>query len=236
MKELENRHIVEHDNKVITEKTDEIQAKLRIHLKKSEENDARFRYLQKRLIDAENPQEKKEIVTEIRNLSDFEFYSEDKYAFPEFEKRFLEYMSDLEEIRNNFKSDLITYDNHIYVTNLYYQYLKETFEKFYGEFRAEGDSISQKQKHLLPFSEFEKWLFYHANSLCYNEGIESPNYDDVNKMILTKPYGDGSLYPQNRIWQIVSEVGIIRFRAWRDYYCELAIIENKRQQFKNLSS
>jgi hypothetical protein len=236
MKELENRHIVEHDNKGITEKIIEIEAKLQIHLEKSEENDAKFHNLQERLINAENPEVKKQIITEIRKLSDLEFYPEERYAYSEFVKKFHEYMKDLVEIRQNFKSDLIAYDNHIYVTNLYNQYLKETFDKFFGEYKAGADSISQKLEHLLPFSEFEKWLFYHANSLCYREGIESPNYDDVNKMILTKPYGDGSLYPQNRIWQIVSEVGIIRFRAWRDYYCDLAIIENKRQQFKNLSS
>ncbi len=79
-------------------------------------------------------------------------------------------------------------------------------------------------------------FFHHAYSLCYHEGMETPDFHGVNDKIRSKPYGDSHLYPQNQIWQIVGVVATRHSKGWRDFFCDLVIIENRRKQSENTSS
>jgi len=112
--------------------------------------------------------------------------------------------------------------------------LNDKFDEFVKEFKKVTDKQARQSYSLMPFDEFEKWLFYHADSLCYHRGIESPDYEDVNNMIRTKPYGDSSLYSQNSIWQFVHGHGDNYSITHRDYCCELAIRRRELSKENNL--
>jgi hypothetical protein len=195
---------------------------LRLRLEESQKFMDRFRRIKELLAEIENPEDKERFSYMVQKLFDLHICKDDLYSFSDFENKYQQYMSDVMERYQNHKSDLIVDDNLIYALGLYRKYAKDAYEEFSEEFRKYGRH-SHILKYLLSISKFERCLYYHAYSLCVNQGIESPDYDDVNKMISTKPYGDSSLYPQNEIWQIVGFPGDNDQNAYRDYYCELAI-------------
>ena len=204
----------------------DLETELRLKLEKSQNFLARFQRLKERLSENENPDDKERISYMMQKLFDLQICKEDLYSFSDFEKKYHQYKLEVLEKYQNYKSDLITDDNLLYALGLYRKYAKDAFEEFSGEFRKCGKH-SYIQKYIPSYSKFEKCLYYHAHSLCYNRGIISPIYDDVNKMISIKPYGDSSLYPQNGIWQIVGFPGDSDHNAYRDYYCGLAIWKHK---------
>jgi hypothetical protein len=195
---------------------------LRLRLEESQKFMDRFRRIKELLAEIENLEDKERFSYMVQKLFDLHICKDDLYSFSDFERKYQEYMSDVMERYQNHKSDLIVDDNLIYALGLYRKYAKDAYEEFSEEFRKYGRH-SHILKYLLSISKFERCLYYHAYSLCVNQGIESPDYDDVNKMISTKPYGDSSLYPQNEIWQIVGFPGDNDQNAYRDYYCDLAI-------------
>ena len=195
---------------------------LRLRLEESQKFMDRFQRIKELLAEIENPEDKERFSYMIQKLFDLQIATDDLYSFFEFATKYQEYMSDVMGKYQNHKSELIADYNVLYVFGLYRKYVKDAFEEFSGEFRKCGKH-SYIQKYLLPYSKFEKCIFYHAHSLCYNRGIKSPNYDDVNKMISIKPYGDSSLYPQNEIWQIVGFPGDSDHNEYRDYYCGLVL-------------
>ncbi len=201
----------------------ELETELTLQLEKTQEFHVKFQKLQGKLSENENPERKEQILNEMQKLFDLQICKEDLYSFSDFEKKYQEYISDVINRYQNYRSDLITDDNLIYALGLYRKYAKDAYEEFLEEFKKWDAGISCIRKYLVSYSKFEKCLFYHAHSLCYNHGIKSPTYDDVNKMISTKPYGDSSIYPQNAIWQIVGFLGNSDNNAYRDYYCGLAI-------------
>jgi hypothetical protein len=204
----------------------DLETELRLKLEKSQKILARFQRLKERLSENENPNDKERISYMMQKLFDLQICKEDLYSFSDFEKKYHQYKSEVLEKYQNYKSDLITDDNLLYALGLYRKYAKYAYEEFLEEFEKFGKH-SNILKYLLPYPTFEKCLYYHVFSLCVQQGIESPDYDDVNKMISIKPYGDSSLYPQNEIWQIVGYPGDSDHNAYRDYYCGLAIWKHK---------
>jgi hypothetical protein len=200
----------------------DLETELRLKLEKTKEFRTKFQKLQDKLSENKNSEEEEQIRKEILDLFDLQICKEDLYSFPDFERKYQPYMSDAIEKYQNYKSDLITDDNLLYALGLYRKYAKDAFIEFTEEFKKHGRH-SYIKKYLLSFSKFERCLYYHAYSLCVNQGIASPDYDDVNKMISTKPYGDSSIYPQNEIWQIIGFPGDNDKNAYREYYCDLAI-------------
>ena len=206
---------------------DQIQSKLetelRLKLEKTKEFRAKFQKLQGKLSENSNPEEEEQILNEIKTLFDLQICTDDLFSFYEFANKHREYMSDVINRYQNYKSNLITDNNLIYALGLFRKYANDAFDEFIGEFKKWGEGMSHIEKYLLSYSKFEKCLYYHSYCLCVQQGIASPDYDDVNKMISTKPYGDSSIYPQNEIWQIVGFPGDSDQNAYRDYYCGLAI-------------
>jgi len=200
----------------------ELETQLKLKLDKTKEFRAKFQKLQDKLSENKIPEEEEQIRKEMKELFDLQIATDDLYSFFEFATKYQEYMSDVMGKYQNHKSELIADYNFLYAIGLYRKYARDAYEEFSEEFRKYGRH-SHILKYLLSYSKFERCLYYHAYSLCVNQGIESPDYDDVNKMISTKPYGDSSLYPQNEIWQIVGFPGDNDQNAYRDYYCELAI-------------
>jgi hypothetical protein len=209
---------------------DQIQSKLetelRLKLEKTKEFLAKFQKLQGKLSENKNAEEEEQIRKEMKELFDLHICKDDLYSFSDFENKYQQYMSDVIPRYQNYKSDLITDDNLLYALGLYRKYARDAYEEFSEEFKNH-DKHSHIKKYLLSYSKFERCLYYHAYSLCVNQGIASPDYDDVNKMISIKPYGDSSIYPQNEIWQIVGFPGDSDNNAYRDYYCGLAIRKHK---------
>ena len=201
----------------------ELETQLKLKLKKTKEFRAKFQKLQDKLFENKNPEEEEQIRKEMKEIFDRHICKEDLYSFPDFDRKYQEYMSDVMERYQNYKSNLITDDNLLYALGLYRKYAKDAFIEFSEEFRKWGEGMSHIKKYLLSYSKFEKCLYYHTHCLCYHQGEKSPNYDDVNKMISTKPYGDSSIYPQSEIWQIVGFPGDLDHNSYRDYYCDLAI-------------
>jgi hypothetical protein len=204
----------------------DLETELHLKLEKTKEFRAKFQKLQDKLSENKNPEEEEHIRKEILELFDLQICKEDLYSFPEFERKYQQYMSEVLEKYQNYKSDLITDDNLLYALGLYRKYAKDAYEEFSEEFKKHGKH-SYIKKYLLSFSKFERCLYYHAYSLCVNQGIAAPDYDDVNNMISTKPYGDSSIYSQNEIWQIIGFPGDSDQNAYRDYYCGLAIWKHK---------
>jgi hypothetical protein len=201
----------------------DLESELKLELEKSQEFMARFQRLKGLLSENDNPEDQERIFNMVQKLFDLHICKEDLYSFPDFDRKYQEYMSDVMERYQNYKSNLITDDNLLYALGLYRKYAKDAFIEFSEEFRKWGEGMSHIKKYLLSYSKFEKCLYYHTHCLCYHQGEKSPNYDDVNKMISTKPYGDSSIYPQSEIWQIVGFPGDSDQNAYRDYYCGLAI-------------
>src|ERR1035437_1095210 len=227
MNSLKNSDAYELNNGVCADQIqNELETELKLELEKSQEFMARFQRLQDKLSENKNPEGEEQIRQEILDLFDLQICKEDLYSFPEFERKYQQYISDVMGKYQNYKSDLISENNLIYALGLYRKYAKDAFVEFTEEFKKHSRH-SHIKKYLLSFSKFERCLYYHAYSLCVNQGIASPDYDDVNKMIRTKPYGDSSLYPQNEIWQIVGFPGDNDQNAYRDYYCGLAIRKHK---------
>jgi hypothetical protein len=227
MNNLKNSDAGEISTGTIAEKIPhELETQLKLKLEKTKEFRAKFQKLQDKLSENKNSEEEEQIRKEILDLFDLQICKEDLYSFPEFERKYQQYISDAIEKYQNYKSNLITDDNLLYALGLYRKYAKDAFIKFTEEFKKHGRN-SYIKKYLLSFSKFERCLYYHAYSLCVNQGIASPDYDDVNKMISTKPYGDSSIYPQNEIWQIVGFPGDSDNNAYRDYYCGLVIRKHK---------
>jgi hypothetical protein len=200
----------------------DLESELKLELEKSQEFMARFQRLKGLLSENDNPEDQERIFNMMQKLFDLQICKEDLYSLSDFEKKYQQYLSDVINRYQNYKSDLITDDNLLYALGLYRKYTRDAYEEFSEEFKNH-DKHSHIKKYLLSYSKFERCLYYHAYSLCVNQGIASPDYDDVNKMISTKPYGDSSLYPQNEIWQIVGYPGDSDRNAYRDYYCGLAI-------------
>jgi hypothetical protein len=200
----------------------DLETELRLKLGNTKEFRAKFQKLQDKLSENKNPEEEEQIRKEMKEIFDRHICKEDLYSFPDFDRKYQQYISDAIEKYQNYKSNLITDDNLLYALGLYRKYARDAYEEFSEEFKNH-DKHSHIKKYLLSYSKFERCLYYHAYSLCVNQGIASPDYDDVNKMISTKPYGDSSLYPQNEIWQIVGFPGDADNNSYREYYCDLAI-------------
>lgn len=203
-----------------------LETELQMKLEKTKEFRAKFQKLQNKLSENKNSEEEEQIRKEMKELFDLQICKDDLFTFPDFEKKYQQYISDAIEKYQNYKSNLITDDNLLYALGLYRKYAKDAFIEFSEEFKKHGKH-SHIKKYLLSYSKFERCLYYHSYCLCVQQGIASPDYDDVNKMISTKPYGDSSLYPQNEIWQVVSFPGDADINAYRDYYCDLAIRKHK---------
>ena len=227
MNSLKNSDAGELNNGIYADQIqNELDTELKLKLEKTQEFRVKFKELQDKLSENEKPKRKEQILNEIQKLFDLQICKEDLYSYSDFEKKYHQYMSEVLEKYQNYKSDLITDDNLLYALGLYRKYAKDAYEEFSEEFEKLGKH-SHILKYLLPYPTFEKCLYYHVFSLCVQQGIESPDYDDVNKMISIKPYGDSSIYPQNEIWQIVGFPGDLDHNAYRDYYCGLAIWKHK---------
>jgi hypothetical protein len=218
MNSLKNSDACELNNGTCADQSHcELETELRLKLEKTKDFRAKFQKLQGKLSDNKNPQEEEQILNEIKILFDLQICTDDLFSFYEFANKHREYMSDVINRYQNYKSNLITDDNLIYALGLFRKYANDAFEEFSGEFKKCGNH-SHIKKYLLPYSKFERCLYYHSYCLFVNQGVEAPNYDDVNKMISTKPYGDSSIYPQNEIWQIVGYPGDSDHNVYRDYY------------------
>ena len=215
----------------------DLETELQLKLEKTKEFRAKFQKLQNKLSENKNSEEEEQIRKEILELFDLQICKDDLSSFFEFATKYQEYMSDAIEKYQSYKSDLIADENFIYALGLYRKYAKDAFIEFSEEFKKHGRH-SHIKKYLLSYSKFERCLYYHSYCLCVNQGIAAPDYDDVNKMISTKPYGDSSLYPQNEIWQIIGFLGDQDHNAYRDYYCGLAIWQHEvsKKQSDNDSS
>lgn len=209
---------------------DRIEVILSLDLEKKEEFCSYLQKLQESQIEIESIKEGEAIMNEISNLLSLQIYTPEIYSLLEFANKYQEYMTEIYNKlkNNNYKSEIITGENLLYSYGLYQKYATDAFDGFVKEIRRFGVDISLVRKSLLPYSEFERWLFYHAYSLCYHEGMETPDFYGVNDKIRSKPYGDSNLYPQSQIWQIISEVGTRHSKGWRDYYCELALKRYKK--------
>lgn len=197
MNNLKNSDVCELNNGIYADQIQcELETELKLKLEKTQKIRVKLKELQDKLSENKNPQEEKMIQKEIKELSDQQVCTDDLFTFFEFAHRYQEYMSDVINRYQNNKSDLITDDNLIYALGLYRKYANDAFDEIIGELEGWDVDIFRIRKHLLSYSKFEKCLYYHAHSLCYNRGIISPIYDDVNKMISIKPYGDSSLYPR----------------------------------------
>ncbi|MGA2408553.1 MAG: hypothetical protein ABSF81_17650 [Bacteroidales bacterium] len=223
MNSLKNTDAGEINNGINAEQIpSDLETELRLKLEKTKEFRGKFQKLQDKLSENKNPEEEEQIRKEMKELFDLQIATDDLYSFFDFATKYQEYMSDVLEKYQNYRSELIADYNFLYALGLYRKYAKDAYEEFSEEFRKYGRH-SHILKYLLSISKFERCLYYHAYSLCVNQGIESPDYDDVNKMISTKPYGDSSLYPQNEIWQIVGFPGDSDHNVYRDYYCGLVL-------------
>jgi len=228
MNSLKNLDACELNNGICADQIqNELETELKLKLENTQEVIVKLKELQDKLSENKNPEEEKKIQKEIKELSDQQICTDDLFTFFEFVHKYQEYMSDIINRYQNNKSDLITEDNLIYALGLYRKYANDAFDEIIGELKGWEVDIFSIRKYLLSYSKFEKCLYYHAHSLCYYRGIKSPTYDDVNKMISIKPYGDSSIYPQNDIWQIVGYPGVSDLNAYRDYYCGLAILKHK---------
>jgi hypothetical protein len=236
MDKIKNSKYIEYDNRVYSDGLrEEVGVILSLHLEGEEKFHAFLQNLQESQIKIEPKVEREEVINEISNLLYLQIYTPETYSLLEFANKYQEYLTDiyLKLKNNNYESELVASNNLLYSYGLYQKYATDEFDEFVKEIRRIGVDISKVRKSLLPYSEFERWLFYHAYSLCYHEGMGMPDFYGVNDKIRSKPYGDGHLYPQNQIWQIVSEVGTRHFKGWRDYFCELAIIRYKKS-FTNI--
>ncbi len=212
----------------------EVEIILSLDLQKKEQFCAFLQSLQESQIKIEINVERDMVRNEISKLLSLQIYTPETFSFFAFANKYHKYVSDIYSklSDNNYKSDLITSKNLLYAISLYQKYAYDAMDEFAEEIRKKGVDIMEVRKSLLPYSEFERWLFYHAYSLCYHEEMGMPDFYGVNDKIQSKPYGDGHLYPQNQIWQIVSEVGTRHSKGWRDYFCELAIRKYKRENLK----
>jgi hypothetical protein len=201
----------------------ELKTQLKLKLEITKDFRAKYQKLQDKLSENKNPEEEEQIRKELIELFDFQISTDDLYPFFKFTTKYQEYMSDVINRYQNYKSDLITDDNIIYALGLYRKYANDAFNEIIGELKGWEVDVFSIRKYLLSYAKFERCLFYHAHSLCYHQGIESPTNEDVNKMISIKPYGDSQVYPQYEIWQIVGFLGDRDHNAYRDYYCGLAI-------------
>lgn len=230
MDNIKNSKNIVYDNRVYSDGLrEEIEVILSLHLEGKEQFRAFLQKLQESQIEIGGKYEE-EIINEISNLLHQQIYMPEKYPFLEFANKCQEYSADIHlKMKNQtYKSELIASNNLLYTYGLYGKYMADSFDDFVREIRKMGIEITQVRKSLLSFSEFERWLFYHAYSLCYHDGMGMPDYYGVNDKIRSRPYGDSTLYPQIEIWQIVSEVGTRHSKGWRDYFCELAIIRYKK--------
>ncbi len=205
----------------------ELENELRLQLEKTQEFHVKLQKLQEKLSENKNAEEDEQIFNEIKTFFDLQICKDDLFPFFEFANKYQEYMKDVMSRFHNYKSDLIAEDNLLYVFGLYRKYIDDAFDEFIVEFKKLNAGISHVRKYLLSYSKFEKCIFYHAYNLCVHQGLKSPNFDDVNKMISTKPYGNSSVYPQTDIWQIVGFPGDRDHNAYRDYYCGLAIWQHE---------
>jgi hypothetical protein len=215
----------------------DLETELKLELEKSQKFMARFQRLKGLLSENDNPEDQKRIFNMMQKLFDLQICKEDLYSLSDFGKKYQQYISDVLEKYQNYSSDLITDENLIYALGLYRKYARDAFEEFSGEFRKCGKH-SHIKKYLLPYSKFERCLYYHSYCLFVNQGVEAPNHADVNKMISTKPYGDSSLYPQYEIWQIVGYTEDSDNNAYRDYYCGLTIRQREltKKQSEDIAS
>jgi hypothetical protein len=204
----------------------DLETELQMKLEKTKEFRAKFQKLQDKLSENKNPEEEEQIRQEILDLFDLQICKEDLYSFPEFERKYQQYISDVMGKYQYHKSELIADYNFLYALGLYRKYARDAYEEFLRKFNG-CNKHSDIKKYLLSFSKFERCLYYHAYSLCVNQGIAAPDYNDVNKLISTKPYGDSSLYPQSEIWQIIGFPGDSDQNAYRNYYCDLAIWQHE---------
>ena len=235
MENIKNSKNIEYDNRVYSDGLrEEVEVILSLHLEGEERFRAFLQKIQESQIEIEPDREREMVIDEISNLLCLQIYTPETYSLIEFANQYQEYLTDIyyKLKNNNYESELIASNNLLYSYGLYQKYANDAFDEFVKEIRRIGVNISHVRKSLLPFSEFERWLFYHAYSLCYHEGMGMPDFYGVNDKIRSKPYGDGHLYLQNQIWQIVSEVGTRHSKGWRDYFCELAIRKYKRENLK----
>jgi len=235
MENLQTSKTIEYDNRAYSDGLrEEVEVILSLHLKGEERFRAFLQKLQESQIEIEPNEEREEVIDEISNLLCLQIYTPETYSFLEFANKYQEYSADiyLKMKNQTYESELIASNNLLYTYGLYGKYMADSFDDFVREIRKMRIEITQVRKSLLSFSEFERWLFYHAYSLCYHEGMGIPDFYGVNDKIRSKPYGDGHLYPQNQIWQIVSEVGTRHSKGWRDYFCELAKRKYKRENLE----
>jgi hypothetical protein len=227
MNSLKNSDAYELNNGVCADQIqNELETELKLELEKSQEFMARFQRLQDKLSENKNSEEEEHIRKEILDLFDLHICTDDLYSFSDFERKYQQYISDVMGKYQYHKSELIADYNFLYALGLYRKYARDAYEEFLRKFNG-CNKHSDIKKYLLSFSKFERCLYYHAYSLCVNQGIAAPDYNDVNKLISTKPYGDSSLYPQSEIWQIIGFPGDSDQNAYRNYYCDLAIWQHE---------
>ena len=150
------------DNKVYSDGLrEEVEVILSLHL----EGEERFRaFLQKILesqIKIEPDREREMVIDEISSLLSSHLYTPETYPFIEFVNKYREYMTDVyyKLKSNNYESELITSKNLLYAFGLYQEYARNSFEEFVKELGNITVDVWQLRKILLPYSEFERWLF-----------------------------------------------------------------------------
>ncbi len=205
----------------------DFEARLKFELDYFDKSDEKLQKLQENLNKTDNSEDRMQLLNDYHKSFETQNVNIESLSFTEFADKYQEYMGDVMRRFEDHRSDLISDDNFIYVQMLYIKYIEGAFDEFTKEFKKQYQDQLLQRKYILPYSEFEKNLYYHAYCLCYHQGKVSPNFDDVNKMIGTKPYGDSSLYPQNQIWQIIGFPRATEHNLWRDYYCELAIWQHE---------
>jgi hypothetical protein len=198
-----------------------------LKLTMAQEFQQEFTRLQEELSENHKSEERERIFTEMQNLLDLQISLDHQLTFFEFAKKYRDSISDIIDKYVSGKSDLISDDNLPYVLGLYRTYVNTEFDEIIKELDGWDVDVFKIRKKLLSYQEFERWLYYHAYCLCYHHGLESPTSNEVNIMIGTRPYGDGSLYPQIDIQQIVSSNWNMHNKAYRDFYCAHANGQSK---------
>jgi hypothetical protein len=205
---------------------EDFEFRLKLKLENLDKSDDKLQKLQEKLNKTDNYEERMQILNDYRNASENQKPEVESLSMIEFANKYREYMTDIRDMYfypKSYISQLISDDNILYINDLYSKYIEVAFDDFIQEFKKCYYDPTLSRKYLLSFYEFEKCLYYHAYRLCSHKGKVSPTYDDVNKMISTRPYGDRNKFSQSQIKEIVGFPRDSEHNLCRDYCCELAI-------------
>src|ERR1035437_2264683 len=119
----------------------DLETELRLKLGNTNEFRAKFQKLQDKLSENKNPEEEEQIRKEMKEIFERHICKEDLYSFPDFDRKYQQYISDAIEKYQNYKSNLITDDNLLYALGLYRKYARDAYEEFSEEFKTQEKNI-----------------------------------------------------------------------------------------------